>query len=108
MRIAWQVFAGPYVCLEKRFRNRRGIDLIQDVLTSHTAHTTLSLLQARSVSVCLGHQNRLTLIHLIIIWDVVGRVVRRWCLANEDNLHVHVQYFVMDGWEGISQRMLNV
>ena len=55
MRIAWQVFAGPYVCLDKPFRNR--MDLMQDVGTSHTAHTTLSLLQAQRVNV----SNRMTL-----------------------------------------------
>ena len=46
MRIAWQAFVGPYVCLVKPFRNRRGMDLMQDVVTSHTAHTILSLVQA--------------------------------------------------------------
>ena len=33
-------------------------------------------------------------------WDIVGRVVRRRCLANVNNLHV--QYFVMDGWNRIT------
>ena len=51
MRIAWQVFAGPYVCLDKPLRNRRGMDLMQDVVTSHNAHTTLSLLQAHRVNI---------------------------------------------------------
>ena len=82
MRIAWQVFAGPYVCLGKPFRNRRGMDQIQDVVTSHTAHTTLSLCKLIELVFCLGHPNRLTVIQLSIIWDVVGRVDRRWCLAD--------------------------
>ena len=76
------------MCLDKPFRNRRGMDLMQDCVTSHTAHTTLSLLQAHRVNVLIGHPNRLTLIELSIIWYVVGRVVRRRCLANVDNLHV--------------------
>ena len=41
MRISWQVFASPYVCLDKPFRNRRLMDLMQDVVTFHTAHMTL-------------------------------------------------------------------
>ena len=60
------------------------MDLMQDVATSHTAHTTLSLLQADRVNV----PNRLTLIQLSIIWDVLGRVVTKRCLANVENLHV--------------------
>ena len=40
-------------------------------------------------------------------WDCIGRVFRRRGLAaNVDNLHV--QQFLMDGWNGITQRMLNV
>ena len=39
------------MCLDKPFRNRRGMDPMQDGVTSHTAHTTLSFLQAHRVNV---------------------------------------------------------
>ena len=58
-------------------------------------------------SSCLGHPNRLTLIQSIKHnWDVIGRVVRRQGLANVRQFYV--QQFLMDGWNGITQRMLNV
>ena len=53
MRIEWQVFAGPYVCLDKPFRNRRGMDLVQDVVTYHT-HRVQSLHRKRGRNSGLG------------------------------------------------------
>ena len=40
-------------------------------------------------------------------WDVIGRVFRRRRLTNV-RWFVHVHHFLMDGWNGITQGMLNV
>ena len=48
-----------YVCIDKLFINRSGMDLMQDVATSHTAHTTLSLLQAHRVNNVLPWPSKL-------------------------------------------------
>ena len=57
-------------------------------------------------SSCLAHPNRLTLIQL----SVIGVSSVGWLgdgdLPMKDDLHV--QQFPMDGWNGITQRMLNV
>ena len=55
-------------------------------------------------SSCLGHPNRLTLL------SITGMSSVGWLgdrdLPMYDNLRV--QKFLMDGWNGITQRMLNV
>ena len=57
-------------------------------------------------SSCLGHPNRVTLIQLSVIgMSSVG------CLGDGDLPmydYLHVQQFLMDGWNGITQRTLNV
>ena len=57
-------------------------------------------------SSCLGHPNRLTLIQLSVIgMSSVG------CLGDGDlpmKDDLHIQQFLMDGWNRITQRMLNV
>ena len=56
-------------------------------------------------SSCLGHPNRLALIQLSIIG-----MSSVWCLGDGDlpmKDDLHKQQFLMDGWNGITQRMLN-
>ena len=57
-------------------------------------------------SSCLGHPNRLTLIQE----SVIGMSSVGW--LGDGNLPMyddfHVQQFLMDGWNGITQGMLNV
>ena len=73
MRIAWLVFAGQYVCLDKpqAFRHHRGMCLMQD------AHTTLSCLQAHAWPSKTPDLNP-----IVRNLDVIGRVVRRRGIAN--------------------------
>ena len=57
-------------------------------------------------SSCLGHPNCLSLIQL----SVIGMSSVEW-LGNGDLPmldDLNVQQFLMDGWNGITQRMLNV
>ena len=100
MRIAWLVFAGQYVCLDKpkAFRHHIGMCLMQDGATSHIAHTTLSLLQAHALAILnpISKSN----------WDVIGRGVWRRGLANVRRFTCTA--ILMDGCNGITQRMLNV
>ena len=78
MRIAWLVFAGQYVCLDKplAFRHHRGMCLMQDGTTSH-------IFEPFACS-CLGHPNPVK--HN---WDVIGKVVRIQGLANYKTIYMY-------------------
>ena len=82
MRIAWYVFAGPCVCLDKPFRNHRGMRLVQDGATLHTAHTTLHQL----LIFFLDHPKSPALNPMEFTLDVTGKVVLRRGLVMQDNL----------------------
>ena len=75
--------------------------LVQDGATSHIAHMTLSLF----ASSFLDHPNRLTLIQLSIIGMSMVECLGDGDLPMKDDLHI--QQSLMDGWNGITQRMLN-
>ena len=64
-------------------------------MTSHIAHTTLSLLQAHAFVIQLSI-NGMSSVGYFGDGD----------LPMLDNLHI--QQFLTDGWNGITQRMLNV
>ena len=57
-------------------------------------------------SSCLGHPNRLSLIQLSAIGMPSVGCLGDGDLSMKDDLHI--QQFLMDGWNGITQRMLNV
>ena len=83
------------VCLS---RHRRGMCLMQDGATSHIARRLLpfcKLMPWPSKSPDLNPIKR--------NWDAIGRGFRRRGLAN-----VRRFAFLMDGWNGITQRILNV
>ena len=84
MRIAWLVFASPYVGLDKPLRHHKGVCLMQDAATSHTAQPTLSLWQAHRVNVLHwpSKSPEFNQIKQTYNWDVIGRVVRRRGLAS--------------------------
>ena len=85
MRISWQVFASPCVCLDKLIRNRWGMRLMQDGATSYTEHTTLKLIESNLPWPDLN-------------WDVIDTVVK----TGPFNVR-QLQPFVMDGWKAIAQ-----
>ena len=87
------------MCLDKPFRHPRGMCLMQDGVTSHTAHTTLSLLQAHRVNVLPWPSKSPDHNPIKHNRDVIGRVVRRRGLAKVDNLHVCSKLQWTDGTE---------
>ena len=75
--------------------------LIRNGVTSHGTHDFEPF-----ASSCLGHPNRLTLIQLSVIGMSLVGCLGDGDLPMYDNLHV--QQFLMDGWNRITQRKLNV
>ena len=57
-------------------RNHSGVHLVQDCAPSHTAHTTLNLLQANRVNGSPWPSKSPELYPIEHIWDVIGRVIR--------------------------------
>ena len=98
MRISWYVFASPCVCLYKPFRNHRGMCLVQDGAISHTAHTTLNLLQAHRVKVLPWPSKPPDLNPGEHIWDDIDRMVRKRGPVNVR------QYYSILQWNAIAQR----
>ena len=90
------------VCIP-HLRNQRGMRLMQDGATPHTARTTVNLLQANRVNVLPWPSKSPDLNPIEHIWDVIGRAVRRRNPANVRQL----EQFVRDGWKWYRAAYMN-
>ena len=79
-------------------RTHRGMRLLHDGATSHTARKTVNLLQANRVNILAIQITDLNRINHI--WDVISCVVRRRYPANV----IQFEQFVRYRWKGIEQR----
>ena len=83
------------VCLDKPFRYHRGICLVQDGAISHTAHTTLNLLQAYRVQVLPWPSKSPDLNSVKHMYDI-DRMVRRRGPVNVRQYYSNLQWNAID------------
>ena len=85
------------MCLDNPFIIQKGMRLMQDGAISHTARTTLILLQAHRVIVLPWSSKSPGRYPIEHILDGIGRL---------EPIQLH--QFIKEGWNGIAQRMLNI